>query len=121
MLKYVLLFGLLLVGPASAAPEPPWNGPTNCSGTISAGGTAQSLTLPRALHGYQIQNESADEIAFSELTKTPAINTQGSWSLAPQSSATPGQSYNSPGGYAPSGPIFIIGATTGDGFTCVAW
>ena len=125
----LLLAALLLILPlwAQAAPEPPWNGGFNCSGTITTGGTAQLLVqsngaaFPRVLHGYQIQNLSTDALAFSEFTTTPATMTNGSWTLNAATASTAGGSYNSPAGYSPSTPIFIIGATTGDKFTCSAW
>lgn len=126
MAKRLLLVALLLAtAPASASPEPPWNGSTNCSGSIASGGTAQKLTLPQVLHGYQIQNLSTDVLAFSEFTVTPAAFTNGSWTLAPATgsaaTSSPGGAYNSPGSYSPATPIYIIGATTGDKFTCSAW
>lgn len=119
----VFLFGAVS---AWAAPEPPWSGGKNCSGTITNGGTAQPLAnLPAPLHGVQIQNESTDALAFSEFTTTPAIFTNGSWTLSPASGSTSassaGSSYNSPPTYAPASPIYIVGATTGDKFTCSAW
>lgn len=124
-LRVALAVLLCTVTAAVASPEPPWSGGTNCSGTIATGGTAQPLTLPRALHGYQIQNESADALAFSEFTTTPATFTAGSWTLTAASgsltTSTSGESYNSPPTYSPASPIYIIGATTGDAFTCSAW
>jgi hypothetical protein len=107
----------LLALPASASPEPPWTGRFNCSGTITAGGTAQPLAnLPAIMHGLHIQNLSTDTLAFSEMTTSPAVGTAGAWELAGG-----GGSYTSPTTYSPQPPIYIIGATTSDAFTCVAW
>lgn len=107
----------LLAWSARAAPEPPWNDVNNCSGTITTGGTAQKIAhLPNPLHGYQIQDLSTDVLGFSEFTTTPAVGSNGTWQIAAS-----GGSYTSPSSYAPSASIYIIGATTGDAFTCAAW
>ena len=114
-----LVLGLLLAFlplAAGASPEPPWNNPVNCSGTIAAGNTAQKIAnLPTPLHGYQLQNLSTDTLYFSDLTSS-ATSTAGSWQLSAS-----GGSYNSPLGFAPGGSVYINGLTTGDAYTCEAW
>ena len=109
----VVLFAAL---PAASAPEPPWNNATNCSGSITTGGTAQLLFGGGVHHGYQIQNLSTDILGFSEFTTSPAVGSNGTWQLSAS-----GGSYNSPANYAPGGPVYIIGATTSDAFSCAVW
>ena len=96
---------------------PPTNHGSNCSGTIASGNAAQALTgLPTVLHGIQIQNLSTDILGFSELTTNVTVGSPQTWQLAAS-----GGSYNSPTSYAPKQPIYIIGATTGDSYSCVGW
>jgi len=99
---------------------------TNCSGTITTGGTAQKIitfssTAP--IHFIQIQNQSIDLMAFSEalMTTTPAVSTNNAWTLNPSSATTAGGSYTSPTNYVPTSDVWINAATTGDKFTCVWW
>jgi hypothetical protein len=99
----------------------PWTSSTNCSGTITAGAASQQMIPAGPKHGYQIQNESADLLAFSEFTTSPVVNTNGSWTLTPESSGVAGGSYNTPATYSPSAAVWIIGANTGDKFTCAYW
>jgi hypothetical protein len=124
--------GLLL---AAAAP-PPFTAygpstatPLNCSGTIASGGTAQlMLAASTNRHFYQVQNRSADMLAFSEFTTsasvlapTVALNGVG-WALTPQgTTATAGGSFSGPINYDPTGAVWIVGATTGDAYSCTAW
>lgn len=94
--------------------------PTNCSGSITTGGTAQQLFAASATrHFYQIQNDDitrVENLGISEVTATPVVGAAGTWTL---SSLT--GSYTSPLHYVPNTAIFIVGATTGHTFTCVTW
>ena len=118
----LLLLALLLAAPP-AQPQVTANGNPviNCSGTITSGGTAQLLLAANgARQFYQIQNLATEAIAFSEFTTTPAVLTNGSWTLSAGSATAAGGSYTSPPGYVPTSAIYIIGTTTGDKFTCAA-
>ena len=95
--------------------------PVNCSGQITTGGVAQKLALPAGVHFYQLQNLALDLLGFSEFTATPAIGTNGTWTLNGSTSSVAGGSYTSPPHYVPNTAVYVIAATTGDGFTCVAW
>ena len=86
--------------------------PVNISGTITTGGTAQTLsavkTTPRR---FAIQNLSAGDLWIN--TKATAV--AGSPSLRISSGAY----YESP--YATTNAISIIGATGGQAFTAEEW
>jgi hypothetical protein len=101
----------------------PTTAPSDCSGTVTSGGTAQSIIgAGTAPHGFQIQNLSTDALGFSWTTVTPAVGTNGTYTLnAGSSSTSAGGSYNSPLGIGISAAVFLIGATTGDKFTCSKW
>jgi len=132
LFRRALLALALLAGASVASAQPVVPGaapsrvpaPTNCSGTIASGGTAQLLLAANPSRSfYQIQNRSADMLAFSERSATPTVALNGvGFVLTPQATtATAGGTYTSPAGYVPSTAIFIVGATTGDAFECTAW
>ncbi len=102
--------------------------PTDCSGTITLGGTAQNaITAQTALHGFAIVNIDAsagggEPIAIS-FTGTAALNSAGSYPLAapaPVSLAGYG-SFTTPFGFGTNHAISVIGATTGHKFSCTWW
>jgi hypothetical protein len=112
-----LAVALLLVAFPAAADLAP---KTNCSGTITTGGTAQVL-LPRDSlnnrHGVQIQNLSTGSLGISEFTAAPGIGAAGTWTIAAAATFT----YNPFTFYVPRNAISIIGATTAQAFACVEW
>jgi len=71
---------------------PPNVTPTDCSGTISTGGTAQvAIAAQTTLHGFFIGNiDSAhnDEVLWTSFTTTAAAQTAGSYPLAPPTATT---------------------------------
>lgn len=129
--RRALLWGLLgllaLAAPVDAQAPTPSTNRVGCGGTITSGGAAQqfwplaSPPIGFVFHGFQLQNLSTDPMAFSELTATPAVLTNPAFTLNAGTATAAGGSYNSPATYAPAGPIYIIAATTGDKFSCVAW
>lgn len=102
--------------------------PTNCSGTITTGGTAQNaFTAQTGLHGFTIMNidtsAGSGEPLWMSFTTTAAASTAGSYALpAPTATtfASPG-TWTSPIGFGTNGAVSIIGATTGHKFTCTWW
>jgi len=86
----------------------------NLSGTITTGGTAQSLapviTSLSGFVGYSIKNNSSGSLW---------INDEGATAILGQPSLeiTAGTLYESPTNSRPLGAISIIGATTGQSFT----
>jgi len=86
----------------------------NKSGTITTGGTAQTLSAANsARNGFWIQNQSAGSLWIYEL----GAATQASPSLE----IKPGQLYEYPAGGVPASAISIIGATTGQVFAAREW
>lgn len=93
--------------------------PTDCSGTITAGGTAQNaITASATLHGFQIMNLSTTDFLWINFNGTATASTAGSYSLQPGTSTTSGGSYSTPTNFAPNTNISIVAATTGDKFSC---
>ena len=102
--------------------------PTDCSGTITAGGTAQSMIAAQTtLHGFVVANidaatGSGEPIWFS-FTGTAAAATAASYPLsAPTATTYVGlTSWTSPAGFGTNHAVSIIGATTGHKFSCTWW
>ena len=85
------------------------------SGTITLGGTAQSLMAANpSRKGYLIQNNSAGTLWFNELGATAV-------QAAPSISIAAGALYQSPSPGASALAISIIGATTGQAFSAREW
>jgi len=102
--------------------------PTDCSGTITTGGTAQNaITAQTTLHGFTIANIDASagsgEPLWLSLTTTAAAATAASYPLAPPAATTfAGMgSYSTPPGFGTNHAVSIIGATTGHKFSCSWW
>lgn len=90
---------------------------TDCSGTITLGGTAQSIcggTQPT--NGFAIANPSDTDMWISDSTVTPASGTAGSIRVAAN-----GGYYATEPGQKPLGAVYVLGATTGKGFTARRW
>lgn len=87
---------------------------TNKSGTIAAGGVAQTAIAANAARmGFYIQNASSGDLWISSLTTAVAAS--------PSLRIPAGQLYEPPQFGVPSGAISIIGATTGQAFTAREW
>lgn len=97
------------------------NTSTDRSGTITAGGTAQTIMNANAARkGWMIQN--IDETNLEELgvrsTGTAALLAAGTFTLSPSAGA------GYPGGMmqgVDSGAISVVAATTGHKFTAIEW
>ena len=98
--------------------------PTDCSGTITTGGTAQNaFTAGSTKHGFTIVNLDTTEPLWISFTTTAAANTAGSYPLqAPTAStfASPG-SFTAPVGFGINTALSVIAATTGHKFSCTWW
>lgn len=87
---------------------------TNKSGTITAGGTAQDAAAANVNRkGFLIQNVSTADMWFN--VGTTAVADQPSVLLRS------GAMYESSAHACPAGKISVIGATTGQAFTCKEW
>ncbi len=99
--------------------------PNNCSGTITAGGTAQNAFASSAVrHGFILQDipdAVADEAMWISFTGTSAANIEGSYSLNPGTfaSSIAGGSVFIPVGFNTA--LSIVSATTGKKFSCTWW
>lgn len=83
---------------------------TDRSGTITLGGTAQSLAVANdSRHGLRIQNISAGDLWINTTGANAAVAGTGSFKIA--SGAT--------WDLTTSGPVSVIGATTGQQFSAV--
>lgn len=95
--------------------------PTNCSGTITTGGTAQNAFAASATnHAFVISNLSTDPMWIS-FTTTAAIGATQSYLLAAGSSTSQGGSFASPLGFGMNTALSVIAATTSDKFSCTQW
>jgi len=95
--------------------------PTNCSGTIAAGGTAQNaFTAGATKHGFTIMNLSTEDMWVS-FTTTAAADTVASYLLNPSSTGVAGGSYSTPSGFGMNTALSVVGATTGNKFSCTWW
>lgn len=93
----------------------------DCSGTITAGGTAQTIFTSGNVRGVMLMNNSANLmcVAFNGAAATIAGTNcgSGSWSLQPGSSTLAGGSFTNPDNIKIS-VASIISASTGDRFSC---
>lgn len=88
---------------------------TSRSGTITAGGTAQTLMAANASRqGFSVQNLSTENLYINELGSA-AVNTQ------PSILVPPNALYEPPLGCVSVAAISILGATTGSAFTAREW
>jgi len=85
---------------------------TDCSGTITLGGTAQALAAANAeRRGLTGQNISAGDLWINEAGGTAAADTAGSYRV------TAGSTFS----VSTSRAVSIVGATTGQKFTATEW
>jgi hypothetical protein len=90
--------------------------PVNRSGTITTGGTAQSLIAANATGiRFSLKNLHATSSLWFDETGTAAVASQPSYELKP------GAAYESPLGQIVTGGVSIIGPTTGQSFYAREW
>lgn len=95
--------------------------PTDCSGTIASGGTAQNaFSAQAALHGFTIVNLSTDPFWIS-FTTTAAVGATQSYLLAAGSTTVQGGSFSTPLGFGMNTALSVIAATTSDKYSCTRW
>lgn len=133
MWKYILT-ALLLISPASAQQQN-LGGPTsvaggtnvtvtNCSGTVTTGGTAQNaFTAATTRHGFVIANIDTAEVLWFSFVGTAAAAASGSFPLAPATATTFAglSSFSAPIGMGINTALSVVAATTAHKFTCVVW
>lgn len=102
--------------------------PTDCSGTIATGGTAQNAFGAQvSLHGFTIANidtsAGAGEPLWISFTTTAAASTVGSYPLAAPTATTFAflSSFTAPPGFGTNHAVSVIAATTGHKFSCTYW
>lgn len=121
--------GNLKTVPASASTPTTIQGavnvtPTDCSGAITVGGTAQNAFAANpALHGFTIANIDTSEVLWISFTTTAAASGTGSYPLAPATATTFAglSSYSSPLGFGMNTALSVIAATSTHKFTCTRW
>lgn len=100
---------------------------TDCSGSISTGGTAQNaFTAQTTLHGFTIANIDASsgsgEDIWISFTTTAAAATAGSFPLVPIGGTIAGPyTFTAPLGMGTGHALSVIATTTGHKFSCSWW
>ena len=102
--------------------------PTDCSVTLTTGGTAQNaFTAQTTLHGFTIANTdnttgSGEPVWFS-FTGTAVANAAASYPLAAATATTYAAlaSYTTPPGFGTNHALSVIAATTGHKISCTWW
>lgn len=88
--------------------------PTDRSGTITLGGTAQTaMAANTARKGFWIQNQSTGDLWINSLATAVADS--------PSMKIAAGALYENPPSGVPVGAVSIIGATTGQKFAAREW
>lgn len=98
--------------------------PTDCSGSITTGGTAQTaLAAQTTLHGFTIANIDTSEVLWFSTTGTAAASTAGSYPLAPATATTFAglSSFTAPPGFGTNHALSAIATTTGHKWSCTWW
>lgn len=102
---------------SSSKPMPvstPVGNPVNRSGTITTGGTAQTLMSANAARrGWTLQNLSTGDIWVSDVGAAAASQ--------PSLKVPAGALYETPAGYGSVGAVSVFGATTGQAFCAREW
>jgi hypothetical protein len=97
---------------------------TDCSGTITTGGTAQNaFTAQTTLHGFTIMNIDTTEPLWISFTTTAAASGSASYPLQAATATTfanPG-SFTSAGGMGTNHALSVIAATTSHKWSCTWW
>lgn len=131
MWKYVLA-ALLLVSPASAQQQSLGTSVTggtnvtvtNCSGTVTTGGTAQNaFAAATNRHSFILVNIDTTEVLWFSFTGTAAASALGSFPLAPATATTFAglSSFSAPIGMGVNTALSVVAATTAHKFTCAVW
>jgi len=97
---------------------------TDCSGTITSGGTAQNaFTAAATRHGFTIANIDTTEVMWVSFTTTAAASGTASYPLAPATATTFAglSSFTSPIGMGINTALSVIAATTSHKFSCTVW
>lgn len=112
MMRLLVVLLMLFCGAARAS---------DCSGTITSGGTAQNIFTSGNVRGLLLMNNSANLmcVAFNGTAATIAGTNcgSGSWVLQPGAATTAGGSFSNPVNIVIS-TVSIISSTTGDRFSC---
>jgi len=105
----------------------------DCSGTVTTGGTSQSLlpitgatpTKSPNVRGFMIQNVDTTAenlcISFTGAVGAATCSTTSYFALQPATATNQGGSYASQLGFGPGLNPVIVAATTGHKFTCTFW
>lgn len=97
---------------------------TDCSGTVSTGGTAvNAFAAQTTLHGFTILNDDTSEPLWISFTTTAAAATAGSYPLAAATATTyaGANSFTSPPGFGTNHALSVVATTTGHKFSCTWW
>ena len=98
---------------------------TDCSGTITTGGTAQAaFTAQTTLHGFTLANiDSTAEPLWFSFTGTATAATAASYPLAAPAATTFAglASFTAPYGLGTNHALSVVAATTGHKFSCTWW
>jgi hypothetical protein len=102
--------------------------PTDCSVTLTTGGTAQNaFTAQTTLHGFTISNIDATsgsgEPVWFSFTGTAVAGAAGSYPLAAPTATTFANptSYTTPPGFGTNHALSVIAATTSHKISCTWW
>lgn len=98
--------------------------PTDCSGTVTTGGTAQNaFAASSTRHGFTIVNLDTTEPMWISFTGTATANTVGSYPIQAATATTfaGAGSYTSPIGFGMSTALSVVAATTGHKWSCTWW
>lgn len=97
---------------------------TDCSGSITLGGTAQNAFAAAATRrGFTIANIDTSEPLWISFTTTAAASGTGSYPLGPADTTTFSNlsSFTSPLGMGINTALSVVAATTAHKFTCTVW
>lgn len=98
--------------------------PTDCSGTITTGGTAQNAhSASFTLRGMTLANIDTSEVLWYSITGTAAAGGLGSFPLAPATATTfvGLATFTTPFGLGYNTALSVVAATTAHKFSCTRW
>jgi len=98
-------------GSVSTTPTPTSSALTDRSGTITSGGSAQTIAAANASRKYLLFQNNSDIDMWINFGVTAVAN-------QPSIKIVAGGYYENPAHFCPSGLVSVIGATTGKTFTC---
>lgn len=143
-MKKILIFLVLMLCPQLVFAQGAINGTEaivsarnitayDCSGTVVAGNTAQSLipvtgatpTKSPTVRGFMIMNVDTTAenlcISFNGTVGAATCATTGYYGLQPATATASGGSYSSQLGFGPGNNPTVVATTTGHKFTCTYW